>query len=67
MYIVDSYALAVVFCIITMLGWGSWANTLKIVIGQEWPVPFVLLGLFYWFDSYVAHLRTHNGQFWRRG
>jgi len=29
MYIVDSYGLAVIFCIITMVGWGSWANTLK--------------------------------------
>lgn len=27
MFIVDSYALAVVFCFVTMLCWGSWGNT----------------------------------------
>ncbi len=42
MYIVDSYSLAVVFCIITMLGWGSWANTLKMT-RKEWAFP-----LYYW-------------------
>lgn len=42
MYIVDSYALAVVFCIITMLGWGSWANTLK-MSNKNWEFP-----LYYW-------------------
>lgn len=29
MFIVDNYALAVFFCIITMLCWGSWGNTQK--------------------------------------
>ena len=42
MYIVDSYSLAVIFCIITMLGWGSWANTQKRVGKTS------LLGLFHW-------------------
>ena len=42
MYIVDSYGLAVIFCIITMLGWGSWANTLK-MSSKEWEFP-----LYYW-------------------
>ncbi|MDZ7606594.1 MAG: GRP family sugar transporter [Cyclobacteriaceae bacterium] len=42
MYIVDSYGLAVLFCIITMLGWGSWANTLKMT-GKSWEFP-----LYYW-------------------
>jgi glucose uptake protein len=42
MYIVDSYSLAVVFCIITMLGWGSWANTLK-MSPKKWEFP-----LYYW-------------------
>ncbi len=42
MYIVDSYGLAVVFCIITMLGWGSWANTLKMT-PKTWEFP-----LYYW-------------------
>lgn len=42
MYIVDSYGLAVLFCIITMLGWGSWANTLKMT-PKTWEFP-----LYYW-------------------
>ncbi|NQU84472.1 MAG: multidrug DMT transporter permease [Mariniphaga sp.] len=42
MYIVNSYSLAVVLCIITMLCWGSWANTQKLA-SKEWSFP-----LFYW-------------------
>ena len=42
MFIVDSYAVAVVFCVVTMLCWGSWANTQKMA-GREWSFP-----LFYW-------------------
>ncbi len=42
MYIVDSYSLAVIFCIVTMLCWGSWANTQKLA-SKEWSFP-----LFYW-------------------
>lgn len=42
MFIVESYGLAVVFCIITMLGWGSWANTLKMT-DKGWEFP-----LYYW-------------------
>src|SRR5690606_39183995 len=42
MFIVESYGLAVVFCIITMLCWGSWANTQKLV-QREWRFE-----LFYW-------------------
>jgi glucose uptake protein len=42
MYVVDSYALAVVLCVITMLCWGSWANTQKLAT-QEWRFQ-----LFYW-------------------
>ena len=42
MFILDSYSLAVIFCIITMLGWGSWANTLKLS-SKEWEFP-----LYYW-------------------
>jgi glucose uptake protein len=30
MFVVNSYPLAVAFCIITMLCWGSWANTQKL-------------------------------------
>ena len=42
MFIVESYPLAVVMCIITMLCWGSWANTQKLA-SKEWRFQ-----LFYW-------------------
>src|ERR1700761_1000284 len=42
MFIIHSYGLAVVFCFITMLCWGSWANTQKIA-GKNWRFE-----LFYW-------------------
>lgn len=42
MFIPDSYGLAVALCIITMLCWGSWANTQKLA-SREWKFP-----LFYW-------------------
>ena len=42
MFIVESYSLAVVMCIITMLCWGSWANTQKLA-SKEWRFQ-----LFYW-------------------
>ncbi|PAW78316.1 MAG: multidrug DMT transporter permease [Verrucomicrobia bacterium Tous-C9LFEB] len=42
MFIVDSYPLAVVLCLVTMLCWGSWANTQKLA-SKEWPFQ-----LFYW-------------------
>ena len=42
MFIIDSYSLAVVFCVITMLCWGSWANSSKCTT-QKWQFP-----LFYW-------------------
>ena len=42
MFIVGSYTLAVVFCFITMLCWGSWGNTQKLA-AQSWRYE-----LFYW-------------------
>jgi len=42
MVIVQSYVLAVVMCFITMLCWGSWANTQKLA-SKEWRFQ-----LFYW-------------------
>jgi glucose uptake protein len=42
MFIVTSYSTAVIFCIITMLCWGSWANTQKLA-GKTWRFE-----LFYW-------------------
>ena len=42
MFILHSYGPAVIFCIITMLCWGSWANTQKLA-GRYWRFE-----LFYW-------------------
>ena len=42
MFIVGSYTLAVVFCFITMLCWGSWGNTQKLA-AKSWRYE-----LFYW-------------------
>lgn len=42
MFIVGSYSLAVVLCIVTMICWGSWANTQKIA-AKSWRFE-----LFYW-------------------
>ena len=32
MYIVNNYTLAVIFCVVTMICWGSWGNTQKLNI-----------------------------------
>jgi glucose uptake protein len=42
MFIVGSYSLAVLLCIVTMLCWGSWGNTQKMA-GKTWRYE-----LFYW-------------------
>ncbi len=42
MFIVSSYLTAVILCLITMICWGSWANTQKLT-SKEWGFP-----LFYW-------------------
>lgn len=42
MTIVESYAVAVVMCVVTMICWGSWANTQKLA-SKEWRFE-----LFYW-------------------
>ena len=42
MFIVNSYVLAVVLCFVTMLCWGSWANTQKLA-ARNWRYE-----LFYW-------------------
>jgi len=43
MFVVNSLPVAIVFCVITMLGWGSWANTQKLAGKERWPFE-----LFYW-------------------
>ncbi len=42
MFIVNNYLLAVLFCFITMLCWGSWGNTQKLA-SKKWRYE-----LFYW-------------------
>ncbi len=42
MFIIESYYIAVSFCVITMLCWGSWANTQKLA-ASSWRFE-----LFYW-------------------
>ncbi|MGP0074599.1 MAG: multidrug DMT transporter permease [Bryobacteraceae bacterium] len=43
MFIVHDLGIAVLFCVVTMLGWGSWANTQKLAGKDKWPFE-----LFYW-------------------
>ena len=42
MFIVENYGIAILFCVITMLCWGSWANTTKLT------TPAWRFELFYW-------------------
>lgn len=42
MFIVHSYPLAILFCVVTMLCWGSWGNTQKLA-SKTWRYEF-----FYW-------------------
>jgi glucose uptake protein len=42
MVIVESYAVAVIMCVVTMMCWGSWANTQKLAT-KKWPFQ-----LYYW-------------------
>jgi len=42
MFLINSYGIAVLMCIITMLAWGSWANTQKLA-SKDWAFQ-----LFYW-------------------
>ena len=42
MFIIENYSLAIVFCVITMLCWGSWGNTQKLA-SKTWRFE-----LFYW-------------------
>lgn len=43
MFVVQSLPVAIFLCVLTMLGWGSWANTQKLAGKEKWPFE-----LFYW-------------------
>jgi glucose uptake protein len=43
LFIVQGSTLAILLCVVTMLGWGSWANTQKLAGKERWPFQ-----LFYW-------------------
>ncbi len=43
MFVVESLGLAIFLCIVTMMGWGSWANTQKLAGKEDWPFE-----LYYW-------------------
>ena len=43
MFSIHYQTAAVCLCVLTMLGWGSWANTLKLATRRGWPFE-----LFYW-------------------
>ena len=70
MFVVNSLPVAIVFCVITMLGWGSWANTQKLAGKEKWPFQ-----LFYWdyaigvflFSLVFAHTLGSFGNGGRRG
>lgn len=43
MFTVNGSGTAILLCILTMIGWGSWANTQKLAGRERWPFE-----LFYW-------------------
>ncbi|HSU59692.1 MAG TPA: hypothetical protein VLI55_10295 [Bryobacteraceae bacterium] len=43
MFTVHTSGVAILLCILTMIGWGSWANTQKLAGKERWPFE-----LFYW-------------------
>jgi Putative glucose uptake permease len=52
MFIVENYGLAILLCVVTMLCWGSWANTTKLTTGT-WRFE-----LFYWDYGFGILLTT---------
>lgn len=43
MFTVHTSEMAILLCVLTMIGWGSWANTQKLAGRERWPFE-----LFYW-------------------
>ena len=50
MFIVNSYTLAIIFCFITMICWGSWGNTQKLA-SKNWRYE-----LYYWDFKYMTKI-----------
>jgi len=42
-FVVQDLGIAIGLCVVTMLGWGSWANTQKLAGKDRWPFQ-----LYYW-------------------
>lgn len=71
MFIVNSYTLAIIFCFITMICWGSWGNTQKLA-SKNWRYELyywdytigILLFAYFWFShSEVSEIRVEV--FWK--
>ena len=64
MFIVESYPLAVALCVITMLCWGSWANTQKLA-SRQWSFQLFYwdyaIGVFLWSLLLAFTLGSHGG------
>jgi glucose uptake protein len=43
MFVISNPGIAIFFCVVTMVGWGSWANTQKLAGKEHWP-----FALYYW-------------------
>ena len=55
MFIVNSYTLAIIFCFITMICWGSWGNTQKLA-SKNWRYE-----LYYW-DYYLPYFSFSHSE-----
>mgnify|MGYP007016948492 CR=1 FL=1 len=60
MFIVQDYSLAILFCVVTMLCWGSWGNTQKLA-SKTWRYEFLLLGLRDWCLALFSDFRLYLG------
>ncbi len=66
MFIVNSYTLAIIFCFITMICWGSWGNTQKLA-SKNWRYELLLLGLYNRYLIICLTSRFHTRKFRRFG
>ncbi len=57
MFIVHGSVTAILLCVLTMIGWGSWANTQKLAGRERWPFE-----LFYW--DYSVGVALTGFLFW---